>query len=103
MAGPEQSIDVGYIAELARLDIAPEALERLQQDMSRIVGYIAELSEVDVDGVEPTAHAVPLCNVVREDAVRPCFPRAVMLRNAPETVGNETIKVPSVLPGEGMS
>ena len=96
-------LDVGYIAGLARLDIAPEAQEKLQRDMAAIVGYIAELKEVDVSGVEPTAHAVPLANVWREDVPGEPFGREKMLCNAPATVDGDLIKVPQVLPGEGMN
>ena len=48
-------IDVGYVANLARLELNESDRERLQRDMESIVAYIAELSEVDIDGVEPTA------------------------------------------------
>lgn len=103
MKNTHPSIDVEYIAELARLEIDPAELARLRQDMASIVGYIAELSEVDVSGVEPTAHAVPLVNVWRTDEAKASFGRDAMLANAPETVNGETIKVPQVLPGEGMN
>ncbi len=98
-----QSLDVRYVADLARLEIAPEALERLQRDMESIVGYIAELSELDVTGVEPTAHAVPLANVWREDVAGTPLGREAMLANAPAVLHGEFIKVPQVLPGEGMN
>ncbi len=103
MEKSEQSIDVEYVAKLARLDIAPEDCERLQRDLSAIVDYIAELNELDVSGVEPTAHAVPLANVWREDVAGNSFPREAMLANAPAVVNGETIRVPQVLPGEGMN
>lgn len=103
MEKSSQSIDIQYVATLARLDIAPEARERLQRDLSAIVDYIAELSELDVSGVEPTAHAVPLTNVWREDVAGESYPRDTMLANAPATVHGETIRVPQVLPGEGMN
>ncbi len=103
MEKTSQNIDIAYVASLARLDIAPEAQERLQRDLSAVVDYIAELSELDVTGVEPTAHAVPLFNVWREDEAKASYPREAMLANAPATVHGETIRVPQVLPGEGMN
>jgi aspartyl-tRNA(Asn)/glutamyl-tRNA(Gln) amidotransferase subunit C len=49
------------IAELARLDLtfgrneaeAPELLEKLTEEFSKIVGYMDILGEVDTTGVEP--------------------------------------------------
>ncbi|MDD5699357.1 MAG: Asp-tRNA(Asn)/Glu-tRNA(Gln) amidotransferase subunit GatC [Victivallaceae bacterium] len=96
-------IEVGYVAGLARLEIAPENRARLQQDMDNILAYIEQLEELDVSGIEPTAHAALLTNAVREDVAGESFPRATMLANAPAEIGGELIKVASVLPGDEMS
>ena len=97
------AIDVKYVAELARIDLAEESVEKLQRDMQNIVSYIEQLSELDVSDIEPTAHAVQLVNVVRTDEVQPSFPRETMLANAPAVLNGELVKVPQVLPGEGMN
>ncbi|MCF6176390.1 MAG: Asp-tRNA(Asn)/Glu-tRNA(Gln) amidotransferase subunit GatC [Victivallaceae bacterium] len=98
------SFDVTYVAELARIELNDADKARLQQDMQAIVGYIEQLNEVDVSGIEPTAHAVTLTNVTREDRAGKSVPRETMLANAPATVNDdELIKVPQVLPGEGMA
>ena len=97
------AIDVKYVAELARIDLAEEAVEKLQQDMQNIVAYIEQLSELDVSNIEPTAHAAALTNVVRKDEAKTSFPRKTMLANAPAVLDGETIKVPQVLPGEGIN
>lgn len=95
------SIDVKHIADLARLAIPAEAMEKLQREMESIVGYVEKLSQLDVSNIEPTAHAVPRINVIREDAAEADkFTREEMLANAPENVEGELIKVPRVLPGE---
>ena len=101
--GQKNRIDVRYVAELARIEIAPEAFEKLERDMRNIVGYIEQLSELDVTGIEPTAHASMLVNVERDDVAGTPYPREVMLKNAPAVLNGETIKVPQVLPGEGMN
>lgn len=98
------SFDVTYVAELARIELNDADKAKLQQDMQAIVGYIEQLNEVDVTGIEPTAHAVTLTNVTREDCAGQSVPRETMLANAPATVDDdELIKVPQVLPGEGMA
>lgn len=100
----KNTIDVTKVAELARLEIAPELKEKLQSEMEAIVGYVEMLSELDTDGIEPTAHAVERVNADRGDspAIRE-FTREEMLANAPETIEGELVKVPQVLPGEGMA
>lgn len=103
MTDSASKIDVAYVAKLARLELAPEAMARLQKDMLSIVAYIDELSAVDVTGVEPTAHAAEMTNVWREDAVKPSFPSEAMLDNAPAVMNGELVRVPQVLPGEGIN
>ena len=98
----KSEIDVAYVAKLARVEMDSTTLDRLQQELERILVYIEQLNEIDITGIEPTAHAVPLTNVWREDAVGQSFPREVMLKNAPAIVDEELLKVPKVLPGEEM-
>ena len=76
-------IDVKYVAHLARLSLSPEEEQKIGEQLGHILGYIEKLKEVDVTGVEPTAHAFPLVNVVRPDEVRPSISQEDALRNAP--------------------
>ena len=99
----EARIDIGYVAALARLELSEEQLPKLQKDLDNIVGYIASLSELDLTGVEPTAHAAALTNVWREDEAKPSYDRDRMLANAPALIDGDLIRVPHVLPGEGMN
>ena len=98
---PETGIDIKYVAELARLELGDEDASKLQRELGQIVNYIAELGELDVSGVEPTAHASLLTNVVREDVKKASFDRSEMLKNAPGVIDENLVKVPQVLPGEG--
>ena len=97
----EQTIDIAYVAQLARLELDPEQSEKLQSELGNIVNYIAKLGELDVSGVQPTAHAVASSNVWREDEVEESFSRETMMANAPDTINGVLIKVPQVLSGEG--
>ena len=76
-------IDVKYVAHLARLALTPEEEKKLAAQLGNILGYIEKLKELDVAGVEPTAHAVPMVNVMRADEVHPSLPHNAALRNAP--------------------
>jgi aspartyl-tRNA(Asn)/glutamyl-tRNA(Gln) amidotransferase subunit C len=88
--------DVEHVARLARLDLSSADKERMRRELDRILSYIDKLRALDTDGVEPTAHAVPLTNVMREDARRPCFPQEEMLANAPDRSG-ELFRVPKII------
>lgn len=99
----KSDIDIRYVAELARLEIPDGQAAALQKDLENIVAYIAELGELDLTGVEPTAHAAPLSNVWREDVAGGPFGRERMLANAPALMNGDLIRVPQVLPGEGMN
>ena len=94
-------IDVGYVAQLARLDIDASSLKKFQKDMENIVEYVDLLSELELDGVEPTAHPVASNNVWREDSAEKSFPHEVMLKNAPVVLDDELIRVPQVITVEG--
>ena len=94
------NIDVKYVAALARLELDKVKEERLQREMETILQYVASLSELDVSNIEPTAHAVQMTNIYRQDVSASPFQREEMLVNAPETVNGELVKVPAVMPGE---
>jgi len=88
--------DVEHVARLARLELTPEDKERMRRELDNILAYIDKLRALDTEGVEPTSHAVPVTNVMREDLARPSFPQAEMLANAPERSG-EFFRVPKII------
>jgi aspartyl-tRNA(Asn)/glutamyl-tRNA(Gln) amidotransferase subunit C len=88
--------DVEHVARLARLHLSDEERARMQDQLSGIIAYIDKLRALNVDGVEPTTHAVPLVNVMRDDEIRPCLPREEMLANAPDRSG-DFFRVPRIV------
>jgi aspartyl-tRNA(Asn)/glutamyl-tRNA(Gln) amidotransferase subunit C len=76
--------------------LTPEEEQRLGGQLQNILGYIEKLNEVDVSGVEPTAHAFPLVNVMRPDVVTGSLPHDEALRNAPAKAGGLFV-VPKVV------
>jgi len=88
--------DVAHVARLARLELGPEELELMRVQLDGILGYIDKLAQLDVEGVEATAHAVPLVNVMREDTVVAPLSHEAMLANAPDRVG-ELFRVPRII------
>ncbi len=89
-------IDVKYVAHLARLTLSPEEEQKIGAQLGNILGYIEKLRELDVSEVQPTAHAVPLINVMRPDEVRPSLPTEEALRNAPAKA-NGLFLVPKIV------
>jgi len=96
MATPTDHIDVNYVANLARLELTEEESATFQRQIEDILGYINKLSELDLDGIEPTAHATPVYDRIREDAVKLGLERDAFLNIAPETI-NDQLKVPKVI------
>jgi aspartyl-tRNA(Asn)/glutamyl-tRNA(Gln) amidotransferase subunit C len=88
--------EVQHVARLARLHLTDDEAERMREQLDAILAYIDKLSELAVDGVEPTAHAVPVVNVMREDAVRACLSQDEALANAPDRA-DEFFRVPRII------
>jgi aspartyl-tRNA(Asn)/glutamyl-tRNA(Gln) amidotransferase subunit C len=88
--------DVVHVARLARLALTDAELETLREQLNAILSHIDALRAVDTSGVEPTSHAVPQFNVMRDDEPRPCFPVEEMLANAPDRVG-DFFRVPRII------
>jgi len=88
--------EVEHVARLARLALAPEEKERMRRELDGILAYIDKLRALDTEGVEPTSHAVPMTNVMRDDEPRPSFPLGDMLANAPDPHG-DFFRVPKII------
>ena len=88
--------DVRYTAGLARLNLSEEEIAKFQSQLSQVLEYVEELKGVDVSQVEPTAHANPVFNVVREDESRDGFTPQEALANAPRQAGGLFV-VPKVI------
>lgn len=89
-------IDVTYVAHLARLRLTAEEQEKFGAQLGQILGYIEKLNQLEVSQIEPTAHAVPLVNVMRPDVARPGLSHEEALRNAPAQL-NGLFMVPKIV------
>ena len=88
--------DVRYVAQLARLDLADAEIAKFQSQLAQVLSHVEKLNSVDVSGVEPTAHANEVVNVLRADVAREGFTAAVALSNAPREA-NGLFIVPKVI------
>lgn len=88
--------EVQKVAHLARLHLTAEELGQYQEQLSNVLAYVEQLNELDLDDVAPTAHALPLENVFREDEAQPSLPLDDVLYNAPASAQDQFL-IQSVL------
>lgn len=88
--------DVERVARLARLQLTDDEKGLMRTQLSAILTYIDKLRALDTEHVEPTSHAVPIVNVMREDELRPCLDREDALANAPDRA-REFFRVPRII------
>lgn len=88
---------VEHVADLARLRLSREELERLGTQLSRILAYMEELNAVDTTGIPVTTSVVVGdANVLREDEVQSSLSQVHALSNAPEAVDG-LFQVPQII------
>lgn len=73
---------VQHVADLARLELHPDEIERMTAQLDTILRYAAKLEELDTTNISPTAHTHGMNNVFREDVVRPSLDREKALANS---------------------
>jgi aspartyl-tRNA(Asn)/glutamyl-tRNA(Gln) amidotransferase subunit C len=93
---PHHTIDVSYLARLARLEITAEEAKTFGAQIGRILDHVEQMNRLDITGIEPTAHAITVFDVIREDAVTESLPKKTILENAPHNA-NGLFIVPKVL------
>jgi aspartyl-tRNA(Asn)/glutamyl-tRNA(Gln) amidotransferase subunit C len=88
-----------HVAQLAKLELDDEEVERMGEELSKVLDHVDRIRELDLDGVPPTSHAVDVAGVMRADEPEPCLDRDVILAAAPEPVDGG-FGVPSPGPGD---
>lgn len=88
--------EVKHVANLARLAVSEEEVQKFTKQLDAIITYAEQLNELDTENVEPTSHVLDMKNVMREDKAAEGLPQEEVLRNAPEHQDGQ-IKVPSII------
>ncbi len=73
-----------HVAELARLELTEEEIERFTGQLGAILEAVGKVNELDLADVEATSHPFDLVNVARDDEPRPSLPVDEALANAPD-------------------
>jgi len=88
--------DVAKVADLARLNLTDAELERYTEQLGAVLDHAEDVAALDLDDVAPTAHPLPLVNVLRADVVRDGVDRDEVLSQAP-SVEDRRFRVPAIL------
>jgi aspartyl-tRNA(Asn)/glutamyl-tRNA(Gln) amidotransferase subunit C len=91
-----EKIDVRYVANLARLYLDDSEVETFQGQMEGIVDYVKQIGKLDLSGIEPTSHARPVQNILREDVARPGLDHDEVMDNAPREKDGQ-FSVPQII------
>jgi aspartyl-tRNA(Asn)/glutamyl-tRNA(Gln) amidotransferase subunit C len=88
--------DVVYVAKLARLDLTPDAIERLTAQLAGMLEHFEDIDALDLDDVEPMTQPYPLRNVFRDDVVVVGLRRGEVLAEAPDAEDGR-FRVPPII------
>ncbi|MDR2603055.1 MAG: Asp-tRNA(Asn)/Glu-tRNA(Gln) amidotransferase subunit GatC [Puniceicoccales bacterium] len=92
----DHSVHIENIATLARIHLADQERQDLAKSLDEILEYFDKLRTVNVEGVEPSAHAFPLYDILRDDEVGTPFDVKTALQNVPKRRNNQVI-VPKIV------
>ena len=102
---------VGYVADLANLELTDDERPRMVRDLNSILAYVDRLNQLDTSDVEPMAQVSDRYGVdhseadaehsyaIREDIVeglRKSLPHEIALENAPDA-DQQFFTVPKVI------
>jgi aspartyl-tRNA(Asn)/glutamyl-tRNA(Gln) amidotransferase subunit C len=88
--------DVEHVARLARLALDDDEIEQFTRELGVILEYADQVAVLDIHDVPPTAHPLPLINVLRADEPRPSLGRDEVLAEAPDA-DDGRFRVPRIL------
>ncbi len=87
---------VAHLANLARIALTDDEIDKLTGELSAIVDSVAKVSEVATADVPATSHPIRLVNVFRDDVPGETLTTAQALAGAPEHDGSR-FKVSAIL------
>ena len=88
--------DVARLADLARIQLTDEEIDRFAGEFDSIMDAVASVSEVATEDVPATSHPLPMTNVFREDVVENTLTQEQALAGAPEAQDGR-FAVPQIL------
>ena len=96
MTAPISRQDVAHVAHLARLALSDEEIDLFSAQLAAVLDHAGDVAALDTSGVPPTAHPLPVHNVLRPDRPGPCLDRDEVLAQAPQAEEGR-FRVPRIL------
>jgi aspartyl-tRNA(Asn)/glutamyl-tRNA(Gln) amidotransferase subunit C len=84
------------IANLAKISISEDQIEKLEDEISSILNWVETLNEVDTDNIEPMSNSLTNFLQMREDIVNDGEKGSEILSNSPAEDKNFFV-VPKVI------
>ena len=88
--------EVRHVANLARLGLTEEEVEKMGEQLGAILNYMEQIGELDLEDVPATANPMDLTNVLRPDEPGGELPRETALSPAPEEPMDGLFAVPRI-------
>jgi aspartyl-tRNA(Asn)/glutamyl-tRNA(Gln) amidotransferase subunit C len=88
--------DVAHVAHLARLALTDDEIDLFAGQLAAVLDHAEDVAALDTSGVSPTAHPLPVRNVLRPDEPRPCLDPDEVLAEAPQAEDGR-FRVPRIL------
>ena len=87
---------VAKVANLARLALTDDELDRYTHQLADVLDHFADIDELDLSDVEPMMQPIPSQNVLREDVEAPSLDRDEVLAAAPAAEDGR-FRIPPIL------
>lgn len=91
--------DVLHVAELARLSLTDEEVNRYTEQLNQILSSFHDLQPIPTEDVPPTTHVAPLDLALHDDATGGCLSPEEIRKAAPRMM-EDLVIVPKVLDGD---
>ena len=88
--------EVERVANLARLDMSTDEVEKMTGQLDSILQYVAKLDQLDTTGMVVTTHTQDVVNAFRDDDVCDSLPRDKAISAGPWH-NDATFVVPKVV------
>ena len=88
--------DVAHVAHLARLALTGDEIDLFAGQLAAVLEHAQDVEALDTSGVPPTAHPLPVRNVLRPDEPGACLDRDEVLAEAPQAEDGR-FRVPRIL------
>jgi aspartyl-tRNA(Asn)/glutamyl-tRNA(Gln) amidotransferase subunit C len=92
----KKSMDVGYVAKLAAIDLTDEEKELFQSQLDQVLAYVDQLDEVVLDEVMLENNSSVSVDQLRTDEEGVSLSHEAIINNAP-SASSGCVRVPKII------